>query len=262
MNKSGIIRRLNKELADINRSPPTDCSVGPYGEDIYHWQATIMGPPDTPYAGGVFFLDIHFPNNYPFSPPKVTFTSKIYHCNVNSIGGISLDILREKWSPAFTILKVLSIIRSLLSNPNPDINIFGGAGQIYDYEEIVKLNIEYEKLKQELTILQCGEMRYIPYEQSRDLPHSREWDNMTEEHKQAVSTLGYNKEIWDQQQKIINKYIIKEENLYKQRINRKQNRQLCSRRRGPGNPEIARVYKEDKEKHDRVAKEWTKKYAT
>jgi ubiquitin-conjugating enzyme E2 D len=256
------LRRLNKELADINRSQPPDCSAGPCGEDIYHWQATIMGPPDTPYAGGVFFLDIHFPNNYPFSPPKVTFTSKIYHCNVNSIGGISLDILRYQWSPAFTILEVLSIIRSLLSNPNPYINIFGGAGQIYDHEEVVKLNIEYEKLKQELNILQCGEMRYLPYGQSQDLPHSREWDNMSEEHKQSASTLGYNKEIWDQQQYIINKYIKKEDIIFKQTLNREQYQQLCLRMQGPGNPEIARMYKEDKVKHDRIAKEWTRKYAT
>ena len=59
-----------------------------------------------------------------------------------------------------------------------------------------------------MNILQCGKTRYIPFEQSQDLPHSREWDNMTEEHKQSASTLGYNKEIWDQQQHIINKYII------------------------------------------------------
>ena len=52
-----------------------------------------------------------------------------------------------------------------------------------------------------------------------------------------------------------------EENLLKQNINREKYQQLCSRRCGPGNPEIARVYKEDKVKHDRVAKEWTRKYA-
>lgn len=71
----------------------------------FHWQATIMGPSDSPYSGGVFFLAIHFPTDYPFKPPKVNFTTRIYHPNINSNGSICLDILRDQWSPALTISK-------------------------------------------------------------------------------------------------------------------------------------------------------------
>ncbi|KAK9039861.1 hypothetical protein V6N11_015047 [Hibiscus sabdariffa] len=79
-----------------------------------------MGPPDSPYAGGVFLVTIHFPPDYPFKPPKVAFRTKVFHPNINSNGSICLDILKEQWSPALTISKVLLSICSLLTDPNPD----------------------------------------------------------------------------------------------------------------------------------------------
>ena len=132
------LKRINKELQDLARDPPAQLSAGPAGEDLFCWQATIMGPPDSPYQGGVFFLTIHFPTDYPFKPPKVAFTTKIYHPNINTNGSICLDILRSviilssslkslgeilyrsQWSPALTISKVLLSICSLLCDPNPD----------------------------------------------------------------------------------------------------------------------------------------------
>jgi len=60
---------------------------------------------ESPYSGGVFFLSITFPTDYPFKPPKVAFSTKIYHPNINSNGSICLDILRDQWSPALTISK-------------------------------------------------------------------------------------------------------------------------------------------------------------
>jgi len=116
------LKRINKELTDLGRDPPSSCSAGPIGEgqDLFHWQATIMGPENSPYAGGVFFLSIHFPTDYPFKPPKVNFITRIYHPNINSNGSICLDILRDQWSPALTISKVLLSICSMLTDPNPD----------------------------------------------------------------------------------------------------------------------------------------------
>eukprot|EP01036_Dinobryon_divergens_P033045 gene33045-42755_t len=114
------LKRIQRELQELGRDPPANCSAGPIGEDLFHWQATIMGPDESPYSGGVFFLDIHFPADYPFKPPKVSFTTRIYHCNINSNGGICLDILKEQWSPALTISKVLLSICSLLTDPNPE----------------------------------------------------------------------------------------------------------------------------------------------
>jgi len=90
-----------------------------------------MGPDDSPYSGGVFFLNIHFPPDYPFKPPKVSFTTKIYHPNINANGSICLDILKDQWSPALTISKVLLSISSLLTDPNPDDPLVPEIAQIY-----------------------------------------------------------------------------------------------------------------------------------
>uniref|UniRef100_A0A8C5JQ11 E2 ubiquitin-conjugating enzyme n=1 Tax=Junco hyemalis TaxID=40217 RepID=A0A8C5JQ11_JUNHY len=125
------LKRIQKELSDLQRDPPAHCSAGPVGDDLFHWQATIMGPPDSAYQGGVFFLTVHFPTDYPFKPPKIAFTTKIYHPNINSNGSICLDILRSQWSPALTVSKVLLSICSLLCDPNPDDPLVPDIAQIY-----------------------------------------------------------------------------------------------------------------------------------
>ena len=116
---SGLIR-LRKELEQIKNNPDTNCTASPCDENLFKWKAQIYGPEGTPYYGGIFNLDILFPTEYPFKPPKIHFKTKVYHPNINSVGSICLDILKDKWSPALTISKVLISICSLLNDPNPD----------------------------------------------------------------------------------------------------------------------------------------------
>ena len=113
------LRRIQKELKDLQVEPPENCSAGPRGDNLFVWDAVILGPTGTPYAGGVFKLEIHFPVDYPFKPPKPVFLTKVFHPNISASGSICLDILKNQWSPALTINKVLLSICSLLSDANP-----------------------------------------------------------------------------------------------------------------------------------------------
>jgi ubiquitin-conjugating enzyme E2 D/E len=113
------LRRIQREHQDFMKDAPENCSAGPRGDNLYIWDAMILGPTDSPYVGGMFKMEIHFPNDYPFKPPKVTFLTKIYHPNISSAGNICLDILKDQWSPALTVTKVLLSICSLLTDPNP-----------------------------------------------------------------------------------------------------------------------------------------------
>jgi ubiquitin-conjugating enzyme E2 D/E len=116
------LARIQKELNSLIKDPPCNCSAGPKdnGDNMYQWEGCIIGPEDTPYSGGCFKLNIIFPNDYPFKPPKINFATKIYHPNIHKNGGgICLDTLNTKWSPALTISKVLLSICSLLDEPNP-----------------------------------------------------------------------------------------------------------------------------------------------
>ena len=114
-----LLKRLHVELAELKKNPPANCSAGPDESDMMYWMATIMGPSESPYEGGIFNLSICFSKEYPFKPPTIKFITPIYHCNIDAMGHICLDILKDQWSPALTISKILLSICSLMDDPNP-----------------------------------------------------------------------------------------------------------------------------------------------
>jgi ubiquitin-protein ligase len=124
--------RLNRDWADIKTGDYLNISAGPREHtdidedneitkeyDMHIWDATIFGPEGTPYSGGIFALELSFPEKYPYKAPQVKFITKIFHPNINSNGSICLDILREKWSPGLSVGKILLSICALLNDPNP-----------------------------------------------------------------------------------------------------------------------------------------------
>lgn len=125
-------KRIARELTELRSDPPLNCSAGPVDEtDMYNWEGVMFGPADSPYAGGVFKVTIQFPADYPFKPPRVIFTTKIYHPNINTHGFICLDILKQNWSPALTISKVLLSVLSMLTDPNPNDPLMPDIAQQY-----------------------------------------------------------------------------------------------------------------------------------
>ena len=69
------------------------------------------------------------------APPKVRFLTKIYHPNVDKLGRICLDILKDKWSPALQIRTVLLSIQALLSAPNPDDPLDNNVAEVWKKNE-------------------------------------------------------------------------------------------------------------------------------
>lgn len=141
-------KRLKKELTDIMKDPPFGISADlKRKDDLYTWVATMTGPEHTPYEGGIFILNIAFNrHSHPFKPPTIIFVTPIYHCNINRTGDICLDILKDNWSPALTIDKVLLSISSLLAAPNPNDPLVPDLANLY-----MNNRAEYDRRAREFT---------------------------------------------------------------------------------------------------------------
>ena len=114
--------RLNKELTDLNNNNPIEgVSIALVGDTLTNWNATIIGPQDTPYEGGKFIVNIDFSDNYPFKAPKVLFKTKIFHPNIKQdTGEICAQAIENAWVPTLNAKFVIESLVTLLKNPNPD----------------------------------------------------------------------------------------------------------------------------------------------
>lgn len=116
-------KRLKSELKGLLMDPPEGIRACPLDNSLSYWQASIKGPPECPYEGGLFFLHLEIPKSYPMRPPIPKFITRIFHPNVSYHGDIGMDMLRHNWSLALTIPKVLVSIQSLLTDPYCDISM-------------------------------------------------------------------------------------------------------------------------------------------
>ncbi|KAI0646034.1 ubiquitin-conjugating enzyme/RWD-like protein [Trametes meyenii] len=116
---STTLKRIHREIADLKKEDLGPIQLAPSDDDLFHWNATIPGPEGSVYEGGVFKVEITLGHDYPFSAPRMSFKTRIYHMNINERGSICIDILKHNWSPALSLFKVVLSLSSLLTDPNP-----------------------------------------------------------------------------------------------------------------------------------------------
>lgn len=164
---SGSIKRILAEISKVSSGAGgiwaqsgEGIHVFPAPENLHFWRALIEGPSDSPFAGGVFGVNIVVPQDYPFSAPRITFETPIYHCNVSDSGKICLSILQEGWNPSLSIPKCLEAIREMMKSPDTD-----------------------NALRQWIADLTLTHFKYV----NSSTPDSRYYDNGKEHTKQHAS---------------------------------------------------------------------------
>ncbi|EGX95119.1 ubiquitin-conjugating enzyme E2 13 [Cordyceps militaris CM01] len=134
-------KRIIKETERLMAEPVPGISAIPHEDNLRYFDVEIHGPAQSPYEGGIFKLELFLPEDYPMTPPKIRFLTKIFHPNVDKLGRICLDVLKSRnftlfiptfsieadfslfqdnWSPALQIRTILLSIQALLGAPNPD----------------------------------------------------------------------------------------------------------------------------------------------
>lgn len=133
-------RRIMVETRNLSRDPPPGISATPDDANCRYFHVVMAGPPGSPYEGGIFKLELFLPENYPLVAPSVRFLTRIFHPNIDKLGRICLDILKDMWSPALQMRTVLLSIQALLSSPNPDDPLANDVAEMWKTKEQEAIN--------------------------------------------------------------------------------------------------------------------------
>lgn len=135
-----VIKQLAKELKNLDESPPEGIKVSINDDDFSTIFADIEGPSGTPYENGTFRMKLLLSHDFPQSPPKGYFLTKIFHPNIATNGEICVNTLKKDWNPSLGLRHVLIVVRCLLIEPFPESALNEQAGKLLleNYDEYAR----------------------------------------------------------------------------------------------------------------------------
>jgi peroxin-4 len=131
-----MLKRLTAELRQAHTSflreeGKEDVSLCPESSNLRSWMAALRGPLDSSYYGGVFLVRVSVPQDYPSSPPKLVFLTPIIHPNIHlRTGEVCLDILKDQWTPVWSIDSACRAVVAMLAAPQEDSPLNCDAGNM------------------------------------------------------------------------------------------------------------------------------------
>uniref|UniRef100_A0AC34R347 UBC core domain-containing protein n=1 Tax=Panagrolaimus sp. JU765 TaxID=591449 RepID=A0AC34R347_9BILA len=137
-------KRIQLDLEELERHPIKGVNLGPINDNLYEWMIVVDGPSTTVYEGGLFFVEITIPTDYPFNPPSIKFRTRIYHPNIDSQGRVCVDLISGNWTPQKTMHTVIEGIVSLLHHCQPEDALVPAIGEMYmnniqEFERIARM---------------------------------------------------------------------------------------------------------------------------
>ncbi|KAF9920515.1 hypothetical protein FBU30_009632 [Linnemannia zychae] len=122
------LRKIARDVHAMIEDPPEGIRMI-LSEDMSNIQAWIQGPEGTPYAGGSFRLRVQLNSDFPNSPPKCFFVTKIFHPNVSKQGEVCVSTLKKDWKKTLGLKHILLVVKCLLIVPNPESALNEEAGR-------------------------------------------------------------------------------------------------------------------------------------
>ncbi|CAH0392478.1 unnamed protein product [Bemisia tabaci] len=144
--------RIQREYKKLAETPPPGITCVTKDDNFKVLEISIIGAAGSPYENGVFHVELHLSDKYPFEPPRMNFVTPIYHPNVDTAGRICLDLLKMppkgSWKPTITLEGLLIALQSLMTNPNPEDPLMVNIAEEYKYNlpEFNKKAMEWTRL--------------------------------------------------------------------------------------------------------------------